>query len=144
MNSTMRTSGPKAMSRATDITLTALSYLLAAVFVYTSYTKFTGSDVSVRTFDDIGVGQWLRYATAGLELLGAIGLLIPKLTGLAAACLSALLAGAVLSQLLLVSEPSIATPAVLMVLTGVLAWFRRNRIVALFTSRHRPGIPPHT
>lgn len=144
MKSTIRSTGPEATSRATDITLTALSYLLAAVFVYTSFTKFTGSAVSVRTFDDIGVGQWLRYATAGLELLGAIGLLIPKLTGLAAACLTALLGGAVLSQLFLVSEPSIATPAVLMVLTGLLAWFRRQRTLSLFTRHHRPGSLPGT
>jgi len=144
MNSTVHTDGANAPARVAKVTLTALSYLLAAVFVYTSFTKFTGSAVSVRTFDDIGVGQWLRYVTAALELAGAIGLLIPKLTGLAAACLSALLFGAVLSQLFLVTQPSIATPAVLMVLTGLLAWFRRDRIVSVFTRPSRTDPAPGT
>src|SRR4051794_14208482 len=120
MNSPMRTRNPRPMAKVANTTLTAMSILLALVFVYTSYTKSTGSAVSLRTFDEIGVGQWLRYGTAGLELAGAIGLLIPKLTGLAAACLTALLVSAVLSQVLLVSEPSIAMPAVLMLLTGLL------------------------
>jgi len=137
MNSPVRTRNPKPMAKVANVTLTALSILLALVFVYTSYTKFSGSAVSIQTFDEIGVGQWLRYVTAGLELAGAIGLLIPKLTGLAAACLTALLVGAVLSQVLLVSEPSVATPAVLMLLTGLLAWFRRDRIIALFVRRRQ-------
>jgi putative oxidoreductase len=139
MNSTVRTTEPKTLARGANIVLTALTYLLAAVFVYTSYTKFSGSTASVQTFDDIGAGQWLRYSTAGLELAGAIGLLIPRLTGLAAACLTALLVGAVLSQLIFVTDANITTPAVLMVITGLLAWFRRDRIVALFTRGSRPA-----
>ena len=141
---TVHTTGPRATARVANVTLTAMSYLLAAVFVYTSFTKFTGSAVSVQTFDDIGVGQWLRYVTAGLELAGAIGLLIPKLTGLAAACLTALLFGAVLSQLFMVAQPNVATPIVLMVLTGLLAWFRRDRVVMVFTRSSRTDPAPGT
>jgi putative oxidoreductase len=137
MHLPMRTRNPKPTARVANIALTALSTLLALVFVYTSYTKFSGSAVSVRTFEEIGVGQWLRYVTSGLELAGAIGLLIPKLTGLAAACLTALLVGAVVSQVFLVSEPSMATPALLMLLTGLLAWFRRDRTIGLFIQRRQ-------
>lgn len=128
MSTAARPTAPKVMSQATAIAVSALTYLLAAVFLYTSYTKFSGSAASVATFSDIGVGQWLRYVTAGFEVAGAVGLLIPRLTGVAAACLSALLAGAVVSQLLLVTEKSIATPAVLFVVTGILAWIRRDQI----------------
>ena len=126
-------------TQTANIAITAMTYLLSAVFIYTSFTKFSGSAASVQTFDDIGVGQWLRYVTAGLELAGAIGLLIPKLTGLAAACLTALLVGAVLSQVFLVTDGNIATPAVLMVVTGLLAWFRRDRIAVLLPRRVRRG-----
>lgn len=33
----------------------------------------------VELFNEIGLGQWFRYLTGGLEVVGAVALLIPRL-----------------------------------------------------------------
>jgi uncharacterized membrane protein len=45
-------------------------------------------------FATIGIGQWFRYVVGALELAGAVGVLIPRLSGLAALGLIGLMAGA--------------------------------------------------
>jgi uncharacterized membrane protein YphA (DoxX/SURF4 family) len=68
--------------------------LLAAVFVFAALPKLAGAHSAVTMFGQIGAGQWLRYVVGAAELAGAIGLLIPRLAGLAAAGLAADMAGA--------------------------------------------------
>ena len=50
-----------------------------------------------REFDKIGVGQWFRYVTGGIEVASAILLLIPRLTPVGDAFLLATMTGAVLT-----------------------------------------------
>ena len=59
--------------------------LLAAFFLFAAAPKLTGQHTAVQMFGQIGAGQWLRYLVGTAELAGAIGLLIPRLAGLAAA-----------------------------------------------------------
>jgi putative oxidoreductase len=118
-----------------NVALVVLQYLLVAMFLSTSIPKFLGTQSDVASYADIGMGQWLRYATASFELLGAIGLLVPRLVGLAAAGLTALLLGAVLTQAFLVTDGSVVLPVILLVLCATVAWFRRDRITALISSR---------
>ena len=68
--------------------------LLAAFFLFAAAPKLTGQHTAVQMFGQIGAGQWLRYLVGTAELAGAIGLLIPRLAGLAAAGLAADMAGA--------------------------------------------------
>jgi putative oxidoreductase len=68
--------------------------LLAAFFLFAAVPKLTGQHTAVQMFGKIGAGQWLRYLVGTAELAGAIGLLIPRLAGLAAAGLAADMAGA--------------------------------------------------
>jgi uncharacterized membrane protein YphA (DoxX/SURF4 family) len=81
--------------RRTSTLLWAAQILLAAFFVFgAALPKLTGSPDAVQEFGLIGAGQWLRYLVGTLELAGAIGLLTPRLAGLAAAGLAANMAGA--------------------------------------------------
>jgi hypothetical protein len=73
--------------------------------------------------------------TATFELLGGIGLVVPRTTGLAATGLTALLAGAVLTQTFLVTDGSIIMPGILMLICGAIAWLRRDQVLGLIT-RH--------
>jgi putative oxidoreductase len=41
----------------------------------------------VETFDKIGIGQWFRYVTGGIEVASAVLLLSPRLTPVGAALL---------------------------------------------------------
>ncbi len=79
-------------------------------------------------FTQIGAGQWLRYLVGGLELAGAIGLLIPRLAALAALGLAGVMIGAVITQVLVLGSVVIAlTPAFLGVILGLIAWRRAYR-----------------
>lgn len=114
-----------------NIVLWVVQVLLAAYFVYSGYLLF--GDNFVKKFDEIGFGQWLRYVTGTLEIAGAIGLLVPRLCGLAALGLVGVMAGAVTTELLLLANGDAVLPAELLVVSAVVAWFRRDTVVALVT-----------
>jgi uncharacterized membrane protein YphA (DoxX/SURF4 family) len=114
-----------------SIALWALQVLLAAYFVY-SGVSLLGDDF-VGKFDKIGFGQWLRYVTGVLELAGALGLLVPRLCGLAAAGLVGVMAGAVATELVILGDPAGAVlPAVLLGLAAVVAFGRRATVLQAF------------
>ena len=103
--------------------------VLAAMFVMASLPKLTGDPVMVELFDAVGAGQWLRYVVGVLELAGAIGLLVPRLCGLAALGLTMLLVGATLTNIVALGA-SPAIPLGYLLVAAVIAWFRRESILA--------------
>ncbi|NUR93845.1 MAG: DoxX family protein [Kribbellaceae bacterium] len=113
-------------SRPATVALWALQVLLAAAFVMAALPKLTGDPAMIDLFDAIGAGQWLRYAIGILELAGAIGLLIPRLCGLAALGLTLLLVGATLTNIDAL-HASQAIPLGYLLLAATVAWFRRTR-----------------
>jgi putative oxidoreductase len=113
-------------SKVFDLLLWALQVALAAYFVYSAYLLF-GAEL-VGKFDDIGFGQWLRYLTGTLELAGALGLLIPFLSGLAGVGLAGVMAGAVGTELFLLANGDAFLPSVLGGLAVVVAIARWNTV----------------
>ncbi|TDD15582.1 DoxX family protein [Actinomadura sp. KC06] len=106
--------------------LWALQILLAAfLFFASALPKFAGQADAVKTFTEIGWGQWLRYVTGAVEAAGAIGLVVPRLAGLAAAGLIGLMGGAVLTQLLVLEPAWSLLPAAYAVVFAAVAWDRR-------------------
>ncbi len=79
-----------------------LQTLLALVFLFTSYRKFTGHPVPVETIDALGADQWVRIAIGVVELFGAVGLMMPCFALTAAAGLSLLMLGATYTHLFLI------------------------------------------
>jgi uncharacterized membrane protein len=135
----MRTPTVTTGRRPLHIALWALQVLLAAFFVVAAAVpKLTGQEVAVEIFDQIGAGQWFRYLVGTLELAGGIGLLVPRLSGLAALGLSGVMTGAVITQLFVLGDPIVAlTPAGAGVLLAVVAWGRRGRTRALLSGLGR-------
>ncbi|WP_370948732.1 DoxX family protein [Amycolatopsis sp. cg5] len=116
----------KAAVRVGNVVLWILQVALAAYIIYSGYTLF--GDNYVKKFDEIGFGQWLRYVTGVLEIAGGLGLLIPRLCGLAALGLVGVLAGAVGTELFLLAKGGPMLPAILLAAAAVIAWFRRDTI----------------
>lgn len=112
-------------SRAWNIVLWVLRVVAALWLIMAALGKFSGAEATVETFEAIGFGAWFRYVVAGLELAGVIGLFIPRLVGLAALALVALLVGATLVQLLVVGS-GVLMPLPLLVICVVIAWRRRR------------------
>lgn len=131
--STQQTPTSPAPGRAANITFWVLQGLLAAFFLLAAAgPKLVGEQTAVQMFDEIGAGQWFRYVVGVLELAGAIGLVIPRLAGLAALGLVGVMAGATLTQLVIFGAPVLAiTPVILGALLGVVAWGRWPQTRAL-------------
>jgi len=124
---------------AITITLWVGQVLLAALFAFAATPKLLGEPTAVANFQTIGFGQWFRYLTGTCELAGAIGLLIPRLSGLAALGLVGVMIGATLTNLFLL--PGMVPVAVLTVLLGavlgLIAWGRWPQTKTLVTALKR-------
>jgi putative oxidoreductase len=120
--------------RTLGIALWVLQALLALQFAMAGLAKVFGSPAMVEMFAIIGIGQWFRYVVGALELAGAVGVLIPWLSGLAALGLVGLMAGATLTNVL-VFDTSPLLPIVLFVVSSMVAWGRWPRTRTLFTNR---------
>lgn len=134
MTSRFATSRPLAgrpIAVAFDVLMWTVQVLLAAYFVYSAALLF-GSDL-VGKFDEIGVGQWLRYLTGTLELGGAVGLVIPFLSGLAALGLAGVMAGAVGTELFLLADGDASLPELLGGLALAVAVTRRHTVRTALT-----------
>jgi len=117
-------------ARARKVTVLVIKVALAAQFIAGGAGKLLGSEQMVTMFDDIGAGQWLRLLVGLLEIAGGIGLLVPRLSGLAATGLIALMTGAVVTNVFVLGTPPVM-PLIFGVLAGVVAAGRRTQLAAL-------------
>jgi putative oxidoreductase len=113
--------------RTGSVALWVVQVLLAVAFVPTALMKLSGDPVMVTLFADIGAGQWFRYVVGTLELAGAIGLLIPRLCGLAALGLAGVMTGAVVTNIFVLGYSPVVALGYLLV-AATIAWFRRSAI----------------
>lgn len=141
MNRTSATTATGTPAKVGNIAIWVLQIALAAAFILNfGPGKLLGSEQAVQTFADIGVGQWLRYLTGTLEIAGGIGLLIPRLSGLAALGLAGVMSGAVLAEVFLL-DADVLVPLILLVAVAAIAWLRRDRTLALLGRPRRTGSP---
>lgn len=111
--------------RALIITLWVFQILLGLFLIVASaLPKFAGQKEAVDTFAKIGWGQWFRYFTGVVELAGGIGLLIPRLAGLAALGLIGVMIGAAVTQVFVLVPAWALFPLALGAVFGVIAWAR--------------------
>ncbi len=100
-----------------------LCVLLAFVFVMVGGMKLLGKPIMVQEFNQVGLGQWFRYFTGTLEVVGGIGLLIPKFSRWGALLLVLVMVGALIAHFtVLHSPPTLA--AILLVLAALTASLR--------------------
>jgi len=83
------------MSKAKIIVMWVLTVLLAAVFLFAGSFKLLHADQADAAFVQFGLPAWLSLFIGVCEILGAIGLFVPRLAALAAAGLSIIMVGAV-------------------------------------------------
>ena len=104
--------------------------LLALVFLAAGGVKLYGLPMMVQEFEHIGLGQWFRYFTGGLEVLGALLILTPSLAGLGALLLICIMIGATVTHLFVIGGS--AVPAlVLLALSAIVVYAKRIQIALL-------------
>ena len=119
--------------RALNVTLWVFQVLLGALFVFAGVTKLMASQEAVDQFAKIGLGDWFLYFTGAVELAGGVGLLIPRLCGLAALGLVGVMIGAVLATVLVLGPPAMAVvPAAFGAVLAWVAWGRWPQTKVLF------------
>src|SRR3979411_2876263 len=72
-----------------------LQGIIAAAFLAAGSAKLAGVPFMVDLFEQIGLGQWVRVVTGGVEVAGAIALRVPSLASLGALWLGGTMIGAV-------------------------------------------------
>jgi membrane protein implicated in regulation of membrane protease activity len=85
----------------------------------------------VENFEHIGFGQWFRYLTGTLEVIGAITILMPSLAAFGGVLLSCIMVGAIATHLLLIGGPAVPA-AVLLILSAIVVFAHRDQIDNLF------------
>ena len=104
----------------------------AGMFLMVGFFKLSGDPQLVGLFEAIGLGQWFRYLTGTLEVAGAVLLVIPRTSGLGALMLAGVMTGAVVTHVFIVGgSPLMAI--ILLVVTSLVAWGRRQRTMNLLT-----------
>jgi len=109
----------------------AVRILLALAFGAAGLAKLAGVPQMVQVFDAIGFGQWFRYLTGVVEIVGAVLLLVPAAGFLGGLLLAATMVCAVATHVVLIGgNPA---PAVLLgALAAFVAW--RLRPVSLLAA----------
>lgn len=86
-------------SRATRIGIWALRLLFGLGFLFFSFMKLSGKPAMVAEFNTVGLGQWFRYFTGTLELIGGVMVLIPRVSIFGAAVMLMVDLGALVAHL---------------------------------------------
>jgi putative oxidoreductase len=96
---------------------------LGMLFVVAGSVKLSGMAFMVELFASLGFGQWLRYATALVELAGGALLIAGHLEYLAALALAVIMVGATAASII-VFDRSPIPPGLTLIALVVLAWKR--------------------
>lgn len=115
-----RNSGPDWASRA----------LIFVVFLYFGTAKFKSDPDApwVVLFDQIGLGQWLRYFTGVLEMVGAFLVLVSGTVEIGLAILISTMFAAMAASLLILHRPSDAFFPFAFLSGMVAFWLHRRRV----------------
>jgi len=122
--------GSGSTGKIINVGLWILQIGAAGMFLMVGSLKLSGDPQLVGLFDAIGLGQWFRYVTGSVEVLGAVLLLIPRLSGLGAFMLVGAMLGAVATHLFVVGGSALGA-TILLIVTGIIAWGRRKRTMNL-------------
>lgn len=99
-----------------------VTYVLALVFLLSGIAKLAGFEFEIEAFKRWGYSMEFMYLAGALEVAGAIGLIIPRLTTLAAACLAVFMSGAVGTHLINIEMPMASIAGGIMLAAAWLSW----------------------
>lgn len=114
--------------------LWVLQILLGVAFIAIGTGKLIGGQEFVAAFNKLGLGQWFRYVTGGLEILGGLLLLVPSLCGVGALLLVCIMLGAITAHLTRLGGSPMGAITFL-VACGIIALGRAGRTVRLVSHR---------
>ncbi|HEX4814507.1 MAG TPA: DoxX family protein [Nonomuraea sp.] len=113
----------RARGKVRTILLWTAQAVLAVQFAMGGAVKLAGDPAMVGMFEAVGAGQWFRYLVGALEVAAAVGLLVPRLSRMAALGLVGLMAGAAVTNIaILHTDPWL--PLAFGTVAALIAWGR--------------------
>jgi uncharacterized membrane protein YphA (DoxX/SURF4 family) len=113
-----------------------LRVLLGVTFLVIGGGKLTGTLNTVQFFAAIGWGQWFRYLTGLLDVVGAVLLFIPRWTCYGALLLASTV-GTATVLCLTIMHRGVTVPLALTLLSATLAWLTRARGAGSWSAARR-------
>jgi putative oxidoreductase len=115
----------------------ALSVVLSLVFLASGGAKLAGLEFEIVAFERWGYPLWFMYFIGAVEVTGAVGLLVRRVSAAAAAGLALMMLGAMGTHVLHAEWGMLAAAAVIFGLSVVRAFIGRQDIAA-WLPRARP------
>ncbi|MGD9629634.1 MAG: DoxX family protein [Pyrinomonadaceae bacterium] len=112
------------MTKGKSIISWIIQILIAALFLMMGGQKLMGEAEVTANFARWGFPSFMQYIIGFFEVLGAVGLLIPRLAGLAATGLILILIGALATHLMHSEFGMAPVPVAVMILLGVVVYLR--------------------
>lgn len=112
------------MTKGKTIALWIIQILIAGLFLMMASQKLMSDPETVANFTRWGMPDKIYFVIGTFEVLGAIGLLIPRLAGLAAVGLILLMGGALFTHLTHNEMGMALMPLMVMLLLGVVVYLR--------------------
>jgi len=100
-------------------------------YVMAAAPKLSNDPRILSQFAGLGIGAAGMHRIGGLELAGTVGLLVPRLCGLAALAFVALMIGVVAVTVMNLGAVDAIVPTAFLAVAAVLAWTRRDRTARL-------------
>lgn len=110
---------PRPEPRWKKILVWVLTIFAATAFIAAGSSKLIGSEKTVSLFVEIGFGQWFRYLTGLVEVIGGILILLPRTSFWGALLLSQTMIGAILVHLFVIGGNS-SIAFILLLITSIL------------------------
>jgi uncharacterized membrane protein YphA (DoxX/SURF4 family) len=85
-----------------------LQIVSAGMFLMSGTLKLSGNPMMAQMFGVIGLGQWFRYLTGAIEVVGAVLLVIPSVAAYGALALAVTMIGAIVTHLFIVGGSPVA------------------------------------
>ena len=106
-----------------------LQGIVATAFFTAGAAKLVGAAYMVHLFEQIGLGQWFRYVTGVVEIVGALALIAPGLVWFGGLWLSATMFFAVLTHVFVLHTSPV--PAIVLgVLNALIVYLRRDELAS--------------
>jgi putative oxidoreductase len=114
--------------KATSIALWVVAALLALLMIFAGSTKLMSDPTTVENFKKFGHGEGFLHFIGACEVLGGLGLLIPRVRFWAAVGLIPIMAGAVQTELTHggADAKHLPAPVIALVLLAVSAYAHRG------------------
>jgi putative oxidoreductase len=114
-----------------------LCILIAIAFLLAAFFKFIAAPMEVQAFNLFGLPIWFMYVIAVVELVSAVGLLIPRYASLAAALAACNMLGALTMHLTHGQTAAASVPFVLLIASIAVIFLRGG--IRQFAIGNSPG-----